>query len=167
MKFVPPPTPRRERVRVASVAALAAVAVAGLGGLATELGPWYAALRQPAWKPPDLWFGPAWTLIYTLAALAAARAWLGSQQAADRRRLAWAFGINAALNVLWSALFFRLRRPDWALAEVLWFWLSIVALVFITQRSDSLAAWLLAPYLVWVAFAAALNLAVVYLNAPF
>jgi tryptophan-rich sensory protein len=166
MKVVFPPTPRRERVRVALVAALAAVAVAGLGGLATDLGPWYAGLRQPAWKPPDLWFGPIWTLIYCLAALAAVRAWLGSQ-AADRRRMAWAFGINGALNVLWSALFFRLRRPDWALAEVLWFWLSIVVLVFITRRSDSLAAWLLAPYLLWVAFAAALNLAVVRLNAPF
>jgi translocator protein len=150
-----------------SAAALAAgsgaAAVAALGMAVTDLGPWYAALRQPAWKPPDLWFGPAWTLIYTLAAVAAAKAWLAADRPQQRRLIA-AFALNGTLNVLWSWLFFRARRPDWALAEVVLLWLSIVLLIVVAGRSSSAAAWLLLPYLVWVSFAAALNFAVVRLN---
>jgi benzodiazapine receptor len=77
------------------------------------------------------------------------------------------FAINAVLYVLWSFLFFRLRRPDWALAEVVALWLSIVALVVTFADVSAVASWLLVPYLLWVAFAAWLNLAVVRLNRPF
>jgi tryptophan-rich sensory protein len=159
--------PGRRKAMAALWAAIGAVLVAGVGGLLTELGPWYAALQQPPWKPPDLWFGPAWTLIFTLTAVAGARAWLAEPDTAARRRLVAAFGLNGVLNVLWSGLFFKLRRPDWALAEVGLLWLSIVLLIVVSARSDHVAAWLLLPYLAWVAFAAALNLAVVQLNGPF
>jgi translocator protein len=153
------------RVAAAALAAGAwALAVSGLGMAVTDLGPWYAALQQPSWKPPDLWFGPAWTLIYTFAAVAAAKAWLAAGAGAPRRALIGAFGLNGALNVLWSWLFFRARRPDWALAEVVLLWLSIVLLIVVAARSSVAAAWLLAPYLLWVAFAGVLNLAVVRLN---
>jgi benzodiazapine receptor len=165
--LAPTATPRGALLRAAAVAALGAALVAGVGMRVTDLGAWYYGLRQPAWKPPDILFGPVWTTIYTLAAVAAVRAWLHAGHTRARRTLLAAFGVNALLNVLWSALFFRLRRPDWALAEVPLFWLSIVALIVVTRRSDALAPWLLAPYLAWVAFAAALNLAVVRLNAPF
>lgn len=149
------------------VAALAATTVAVLGGLMTELGTWYYDLRQPAWKPPDWLFGPAWTALFALIALAGIRAW---QDAPDRRMREWLlalFALNAFLNVLWSLLFFRLRRPDWALVEVGFLWLSIVVLIAVLARWSRPAAWLLAPYLAWVTFAAALNAAVVRLNAPF
>lgn len=158
----PPPTP--QQARRAGLWAAACVTVVALAGMAgTELGPWYQGLRQPAWKPPDTWFGPAWTLIFALTGWAGARAWLRAD-AVQRRRLIWIFGINGALNVLWSWLFFRLRRPDWALAEVLPFWLSIGLMVLVASRIDRVASLLLLPYLVWVAFAAALNAAVVALN---
>jgi translocator protein len=157
-------TTRSLRLRAWLVAATGAATVAGLGSLGTDLGPWYQGLRQPPWKPPDLWFGPAWTLIFALTAWAAVRAWLAEGNGVARRRLLLAFGANAVLNVLWSWLFFRWRRPDWALAEVIVFWLSIVALILVVRRSDRGAAWLLAPYLVWVTFAATLNSAVVRLN---
>jgi tryptophan-rich sensory protein len=144
------------------------LAVAGLGMAVTDLGPWYATLKQPEWKPPDVWFGPAWTIIYTLAATAAVKAWLAADHRGDRAatgRLIAAFALNGVLNVLWSWLFFRARRPDWALAEVVLLWLSIVLLIVLSARSgSSVAAWLLAPYLLWVTFAAALNLAVLRLN---
>ena len=166
MRTVPTVIPRREALRVALVAAGAAIAVAVLGSLGTDLGPWYRALRQPAWKPPDLWFGPAWTLIFALTAWAGARAWLRASTAVERQRVLWAFGVNGALNVLWSWLFFRWRRPDWALVEVVPFWLSIVVLIAVVRRIDRGAALLLLPYLAWVAFAAALNAAVVRLNPP-
>jgi translocator protein len=148
-------------------AALAALAVAGLGALATDLGPWYQSLQKPAWQPPDWLFGPLWTLIFGLAALAAVAVWSAARKPALRRRVIALFALNAALNVLWSLLFFRLQRPDWALAGVGLLWLSIVLLIVVVLPWSRSAAWLLAPYLVWVTFAASLNVAVVRLNAPF
>lgn len=150
-----------------ALAAVAAAAVAMLGGLMTELGPWYRSLQQPAWKPPDWAFGPAWTVIFALTALAAARAWREAPGRAQRRKLLWLLAVNAFLNVLWSVLFFRLRRPDWALVEVLLLWLSVGVLMATVARWSRGAAWLLLPYLLWVTFAGALNGAVVRLNGPF
>jgi benzodiazapine receptor len=71
------------------------------------------------------------------------------------------------LHMLWSPLFFNLRRPDWALIEVPFLWLSILALILDVSRLSALAGWLLAPYLLWVAFAAYLNLTIVRMNPPF
>jgi translocator protein len=167
MNAVPTVRPRG-RVAAASLwALLGVIAVAGLGGLATELGPWYRALKQPWWQPPDWAFGPAWSVIYLLTAIAAVRVWLRAQ--APRERALWlaALAANGAINVFWSWLFFKARRPDWALAEVVLLWLSIVLLIVLARRHDAIAALLLVPYLLWVAFAASLNLAVVRLNAPF
>jgi benzodiazapine receptor len=164
MNPLPTPTTPRGLLRPALVAAAAVIAVAGLGAWGTDIGPWYLALKQPDWKPPDAWFGPAWTVIFTLTGIAGGRAWLRAAERRERTRLLWAFALNGALNVLWSWLFFRWRRPDWALVEVVVFWLSIVVLIVLVRRTDPVSALLLVPYLLWVAFAAALNLAVVRLN---
>ncbi len=77
------------------------------------------------------------------------------------------FGINIVFHMLWSPLFFNLKRPDWALIEVPFLWLSIVALMFGVAPYSTLAVWLLLPYLLWVAFAAFLNLTIVRMNRPF
>lgn len=163
------PTVRpRGRVAVAALwAAAGVVAVAGLGGLVTELGPWYRALKQPSWQPPDWAFGPAWSVIYLLSATAAVRVWLRAHSSRERAQWLAALAANGAINVFWSWLFFKARRPDWALAEVVLLWLSIVLLIVLARRHDVVAALLLAPYLLWVAFAASLNFAVVRLNGPF
>ena len=153
--------------RPVAVAALAAVVVAGLGASATDLGPWYYALRKPSWQPPDWLFGPAWTLIYGLAALSGVLAWRATASVGKRRQIVVLFALNALLNVLWSELFFRLRRPDWALVETVPFWLSILLLVAVLWPMSPAAGKVLLPYLGWVAFAALLNLAVVRLNGPF
>jgi translocator protein len=158
----------RGRVAVAALwAAAGVVVVAGLGGLATELGPWYRALKQPSWQPPDWAFGPAWSVIYLLSAIAAVRVWLRAHRPRERAQWLAALAANGAINVFWSWLFFKARRPDWALAEVVLLWLSIVLLIVIARRHDVVAALLLVPYLLWVAFAASLNHAVVRLNGPF
>jgi tryptophan-rich sensory protein len=158
-------TARRWRPVVA--AALCAMAVAGLGALSTQLGQWYYALRKPTWQPPDWLFGPAWTLIFALAALAGVMYWR-RQHDRDRRLLGvGAFALNAFLNTLWSLLFFRLERPDWSLYEVGFLWLSIVALIVLLNRASRPAALLLLPYLAWVSFASLLNWKIVQLNAPF
>lgn len=158
---------RSPRLRPAAYAAVVAVGVAVLGGLATDLGPWYQALVKPAWQPPDWLFGPAWTVIYACAAAAAVEGWLRAPDALRRREVVELFLLNGALNLLWSILFFRFRRPDWALLEVGALWLSILVLLLVLRGFSRPSAWLLLPYLAWVGFAAVLNLAVVHLNGPF
>ena len=159
--------PRGSRWRPIAAAFGAAVVVGFLGGLSTDIGPWYLALKEPPWKPPDFLFGPAWTLIYACAAIAGVIGWRRADSKARRAGMLWLFALNAFANVLWSLLFFRLRRPDWALIEVGFLWLTILFLIVYLARFSRPSAWLLAPYLAWVSFAAALNLAVVRLNSPF
>ena len=142
-------------------------ATAGIGGALTELGPWYFSLRQPEWKPPDVAFGVIWTLIFTLCAVSAWLAWQASDSAAKRRRVAILFGLNAALNIFWSALYFKLQRPDWALMEVVFLWFSIVCLMVGLWRLSRWASLLLLPYFFWVSIASVLNLQTVALNGPF
>ena len=148
-----------------------AVAVAlflGLfGGLMTPIGPWYKALRKPAWQPPDWLFGPAWTVILGLAAWSAVIAWRAAPDAGARTDVIILFGVNALFHALWSPLFFRLRRPDWALVEVVFLWSSLVALVVGLWPISRPASLMIVPYLSWVSFAAVLNRAIVRLNGPF
>jgi tryptophan-rich sensory protein len=148
-------------------AALSAIAVAGLGALTTDLGPWYYRLQKPDWQPPDWLFGPAWTLIFALAALAGVLYWKQPANRSARLQVLAAYALNAFLNTLWSLLFFRLKRPDWALYEVGFLWLSILLLILLISRGSRSASSLLAPYFVWVSFAAMLNWKIVQLNAPF
>jgi translocator protein len=158
--------PRRERKPVLAAAGVA-VGVALLGMVTTNLGPWYQNLRKPAWQPPDALFGPVWTLIFALAALSFILYWRRLVLRNDRLEAIAAFLINGFLNVVWSLLFFGLQRPDWALYEVVLLWTSIVVMIALVKRSSTPAAVLLLPYLIWVSFAAVLNLAIVRLNAPF
>jgi len=150
-----------------AVAALSALMLAGAGGLATEIGPWYRALRKPTWQPPDWAFGPAWTLILGLAAWSGALAWEAAPDAAGRLQVIALFAANGLFHFLWSPLFFRLKRPDWALFEVVFLWLSCLALIIGLARFSTTASLLIVPYLLWVSFASWLNLAIVRLNAPF
>lgn len=148
-------------------AALAAMAVAGLGALTTDIGTWYFQLRKPPWQPPDWLFGPAWTLIFALAALAGVLYWRSNARREERSWVLAAFALNGFLNTLWSLLFFRLQRPDWALHEVSFLWLSIVLLIVLLGRRSHNSAWLMLPYLLWVSFASYLNWTIVRLNGSF
>jgi len=156
-------TPERKPV---FMAVLIAIITGGVGGLATEIGPWYFALVKPSWQPPDWLFGPVWTTIYVLTGIAGVRAWrLGDE--IQRRYLLGALWLNIVLNILWSAIFFTAHRPDIALIEVVPLWLSILLMALLVRRYSPLSALLLLPYLVWVGFAAYLNWTIVKLNAPF
>lgn len=151
----------------AFVAALAAGLIAALGATITDLGPWYQALKQPPWAPPNIIFGPAWTFIFLCCAISGATAWSAAQTRGGADAILGLFALNGFLNLLWSFLFFRLHRPDYAVLEVGLLWSSIAALIVVCWRISRPAAWLLLPYLAWVSFAALLNRAVVELNSPF
>ncbi|MBC2650162.1 TspO/MBR family protein [Novosphingobium aerophilum] len=148
-------------------AVLWAVILGFAGGILTEIGPWYRNLRKPAWQPPDWLFGPAWTVILGLAAWAAVLAWNGATDEAGRMTVAALFATNFVFHFLWSPLFFTRRRPDWALVEVPFLWVSVLALTIGLRPYSVLATWLIVPYLAWVSFAACLNVTIVRLNAPF
>lgn len=149
------------------VAAAAATTIAVLGALTTDLGNWYESLLKPSWQPPDWLFPPAWTTIFALSAIAGVLAWRDAPDGRARESILVLFSFNAFLNVLWSALFFRLHRPDWALYEVGFLWASILVLIVVLMRWSRTASLLLIPYLAWVSFATLLNDKVVRLNAPF
>lgn len=149
------------------IAAAVAISVAALGGTLTDIGPWYQNLKKPSWQPPDWLFGPAWTVIFTFATVSAVYAWRNARDRIEREWVVGLFALNGFLNVLWSTLFFRLRRPDWALIEVAFLWMSILLPMIVFWRFSKPASLYLFPYLLWVTFAAILNLAVVRLNAPF
>ena len=155
------------RWRVWGLALALSYATAGIGGALTELGPWYYALQQPGWKPPDAAFGAIWSVIFTLCAASAALAWQACDNTAERRRVLALFGVNALLNIVWSGLYFGLHRPDWALIEVVALWLSILALIVGLWRLSRWASLLLITYWVWVSIAAVLNWQTVQLNGPF
>ena len=155
------------RIQPYLIALILSYLTAGIGAAFTELGPWYFALKQPSWKPPDAAFGIIWSTIFTLSAISAALAW---QHATERRARAWVwclFLVNAALNIFWSVLYFKWQRPDWAMVEWGLLWLSVLALVVYFWPRQRLTAYLNLPYLVWVSLAGALNRATIELNGPF
>jgi len=156
-----------ERWTVIVIGGGVALLVAFAGGMLTVVGPWYEGMRFPSWRPPNWLFGPAWTLIFTCIAASGITAWEGAETEEQRNWLIGLFAINGVFNVLWSAFFFRLQRPDWALADLVLLWLSILALVIATFRISQTAGLLMCPYLAWVSFAGLLNLKIVQLNWPF
>jgi len=142
-------------------------AVSRLGQSLTDLGPWYRALAQPDWRPPDWAFGVVWSTIFVLLGIAGVMAWRRAGSPGRQIQLIALLAINSMLHVLWSFLFFTAQRPDWAMIELGFLWLSVLSLVFAFWRISTLAGLLLLPYIVWVTIAGALNWSVMLLNAPF
>jgi tryptophan-rich sensory protein len=133
-----------------------------LGGWVTApaLRGWYADLAKPDWMPPGWVFGPVWTLLYALIAVSGWTIWREG-----RSRLAvLLFLLQLALNAAWPWVFFGLQRPDWAFYTILALVFSLAATIVVFYRLRRRAALLLVPYLAWVLFAAALNLAIWRLN---
>jgi translocator protein len=133
------------------------------GGLLTRLTPWYDALRKPSWKPPDWSFGPIWTIVFGLMTFAIAYAWTAGD-ASQRRLMILVLAINGILNIAWSGIFFVMKNPSLAFAELVAFWLSIVAVIIVMGSISTTAGVLLIPYLAWVTAAGLLNYQIVRLN---
>lgn len=119
----------------------------------------YGQLARPAWAPPAWLFGPAWTLLYTLMAVAAWLVW--REQAARGRRLALTlYVVQLAANALWSWLFFAWRQGGPAFVESLVLAALVAATLVAFWRAKRVAGALLLPYLGWVCFASALTYSV-------
>lgn len=137
---------------------------AGIGSLLTTpaLRPWYASLSKPRWTPPNWLFGPVWTILFVAMAIAA---WLVWRKVALTAVPVQLFLLQLLLNVAWSAVFFRLRSPGPAFAEIVMLWFAILATSIEFWRVVPAAGWLLLPYLIWVSYATALNFSIWRLNA--
>lgn len=129
-------------------------------GFLTAPGPWYEALAKPSFNPPNWLFGPAWTTLYVLIAIAGWRIW--QRERSGRAMQLW--GLQLGLNFLWSPVFFALHQIGLALLVVLLLLASILAFIAVAWNRDRIAAWLFVPYAAWVAFASALNAALWQLN---
>ena len=141
---------------------VAACLAAASSGALFRAGPWYEGIEKPSWRPPNWLFGPVWAVLYAMIAVSGWLVWSEAGWAA-----ALPLGIYAVqllLNALWSAIFFGMRRPGLALAEMGALWLSVVATIFAFHPLHAGAAYLLVPYLFWVSFAFVLNLAICRLN---
>jgi tryptophan-rich sensory protein len=124
---------------------------------------WYAALAKPPFNPPNAIFGPVWTLLYTLMAIAAWFIWRLPPSPLRRDALIL-FAVQLTLNFLWSFIFFGSHRIGLALAEIALLWLTILVTTIAFFRLNPPAGWLFVPYLAWVTFAAILNAALYRLN---
>ena len=144
---------------------LLCILVAGVGGVVTAeaVRTWYPSLRKPSWNPPSRVFAPVWSVLYLMMAVAAWSVWR-ARDASDVAIALGLFGVQLALNLSWSVIFFGLRRPAWALGEIAVLWMSIAATIAAFWIHDGIAGALLLPYLAWVTFAAVLNEAIFRLN---
>ena len=146
---------------VAVAFALATVTVAVLGSGATSAGrDWYDGLEKPAYQPPDATFGIVWSVLYAMIAVAG---WLGWRASSDRRAtVAWI--VQMALNLAWTVVFFGLEAPSTALVVIAALIVAVAVDLVLSWRVSRPAGALLAPYLLWCVFAAALNVGIVVLN---
>jgi len=144
----------------------AVLAASGIGSLATvrAIPTWYKGLVKPSFNPPDWLFGPAWTLLYLLMAVAAWLVWKQGIGAAGVRLALAVFLLQLILNTLWSVLFFGMRSPLAGLVHIVVLWLAIIATIVLFFRVSVPAGVLLLPYIGWVTFAAVLNAAIFRLN---
>jgi len=144
---------------------LLCLGVGALAGWVTaeSVKSWYPTLRKPSFNPPNAIFGPVWTVLYILMAVAAWRIWRSSK-GASARRASFFFALQLALNASWSIVFFGLHGVGEALIVIVLLDVAIFTTWAAFRRLDRLAALLLVPYGLWVAFATVLNAAIWRLN---
>lgn len=140
------------------------LAAGAIGSLATvpNIPTWYQQLEKPLLNPPNWIFGPVWTTLYTLMGIALALVILHRSEG-KKRAYVW-FGIQLALNTLWSIVFFGFHLPWLAVIIIVALLVSIVMTIREFRRFVPATLWLLLPYLAWVCFATYLNTGIAFLN---
>lgn len=139
---------------------LALVAVVAVMAAKYTPGAWYGGLAKPWWTPPNWLFGPVWSVLYVMIAVAGWLTW--HAQEATLARLIWT--LQLVLNGIWSPIMFGRHDIGLALVVIVAMLISIMSFVAVTWRRQRSAALLFVPYLAWVGFATALNFAVWRLN---
>ena len=133
--------------------------VGGIAGFFTTAGVngWYAVANKPSFNPPDWLFAPVWTALYIMMGIALYLVWKTETKNAVRQTALILFGVQLALNFLWSFIFFYAKQPGWAFADIIAMWIVILLTIIWFGKISTTAAWLLVPYIFWVSFASLLN----------
>lgn len=155
----------RTTIRLAACLVLC-LGIAAVQGLITrpEIAGWYAGLAKPSWTPPSSLFPIVWTALYIMMAVALWRLWEKAAPSPARHRAIALFLVQLALNAAWSPLFFGAHATRLALINIMLLLVAIALTMLASARVDRAAAWLLAPYLAWVGYAATLNGGIVWMN---
>lgn len=150
---------RKVDIKILVTCLLIVYAVAFLGSLFTSPSvdsSWYDSVR-PSITPPNWVFPIVWNVLFFLIGLSLYFSWTSSKNKNVKKKVAFAFGLNLVLNVLWSVLYFGLQKPLYAFIEIFFLEASIIYLVYVTYNINKKAGWLVVPYLIWVSFAIILN----------
>lgn len=139
--------------------------IGGIAGMFTaqSIPDWYSTLNQPSFNPPNWVFGPVWTILYIVMGISMYMIWIEPNSQLKTIALT-IFFVQLLLNFAWSFLFFYFKNIGGALIEIIFLWLSIVAMLIIFYKIKPIAAYINIPYLLWVSFATALNTAYYKLN---
>jgi len=149
-----------------AAAVLFCVIAGSLGSLVTVTGPgsWYGGLQKPFFTPPGWIFAPVWITLFTLMGIALYFIWESGTGKRDVRVALGIFGVQFALNVVWSFLFCGLQSPLLGFIDIKLLWLMIVATIIAFYRVRKISAYLLVPYIAWVTIASALNGSIYFMN---
>ena len=128
-----------------------------------SLKTWYQTIKKPTWNPPNKIFGPVWSALYLMMALAGWMVWERLPQKGFSVPMVLFF-VQLVLNTFWSVIFFGLRSPGWAFVEVVILWIGITLTMVSFWAVYWVAGVLFLPYLLWVSFAAILNFTIWRLN---
>ncbi len=139
-------------------------AVGAVSGWVTKSGmEAYHAVDKSSLTPPDIVFPIVWAILYALMGIGAARIWNKPPTAARKNALV-VFGIQLAVNFVWSILYFNMQAFGFAFLWLIMLWVLILAMIILFAKVDKPAAWLQIPYLLWVTFAGYLNCVTWLLN---
>ena len=122
---------------------------------------WYSKQKKPSFNPPNWIFGPVWTLLYLLMGISLYLVLISGKVTTLAIII---FSIQLFLNLIWTAIFFGMKKPSLAFIEIILLWISILINIIIFYNLSKISAYLLIPYLLWVSFAAVLNFAIWKLN---
>ena len=121
-------------------------------------------MKKPFFTPPSWVFAPVWVTLFTLMGISFYIVWKKALGRNEIRRAASFFGIQLALNVLWSVIFFGMQSPLYGFVIIVLLWVALLATIVVFYRISKIAGVLLFPYFLWGSFASILNLSILILN---
>ncbi len=149
---------------IAAIIICQVAAVIGSVFTAPSIPTWYASIQKPDFNPPNWVFAPVWTTLFLLMGISLYLVWDRGLEKKGVKLAVYVFGIQLALNVVWSLLFFGLQNPFFAFVEIVFLWIAILVNIILFYRISRKAGIILVPYILWVSFAAFLNYSVWVLN---
>ncbi|MGB9748714.1 MAG: TspO/MBR family protein [Candidatus Woesearchaeota archaeon] len=161
--------PRVARIARFIISILIPLIIGFLGSIFTSksVNSWYLALNKPFFNPPNWLFAPVWIILFVLIGISFYFAWdknFGGNKKIRKAVCLTVYSLQLFFNFLWSLLFFGLKNPLFAFAEIIFLWFLIIANIFVFYKVSKISAYLLVPYLLWVSFASLLNCYITILN---